>query len=75
MSEPSQHPMLRWIEASDISIGELAEAARCSEEHLRNLFAGRRGASLALAIRLSDLTEGAVPMDAFLRPIAGAACA
>lgn len=70
MSEPEKHPMLRWIESNEMSIEQLGEAAGCSVSHLRNLFAGRKEASLGLASRLSELTDGHVPMDAFLRPVA-----
>ena len=69
MSEPEKHPMLRWVEANEMSIGQLAEAVDCSEAHLRNLFAGRREASLGLANRLSEVTGGTVAMDAFLKPV------
>ena len=65
MSEP--HPMLRWVEANGMTVGELALAAECSDAHLRNLFAGRKEASLSLAKRLSDISGGSVPMDAFLK--------
>lgn len=60
--------MLRWAEAAGKSVGELAEAGKCSDSHLRNIFAGRKEASLSLAKRLSDLSGGEVPMDAFLKP-------
>jgi hypothetical protein len=68
MSEPDPHPMERWAETAGLSVSALAEAADCSDSHLRNIFAGRKEASLGLAKRLSDLSAGAVPMDAFLRP-------
>jgi transcriptional regulator with XRE-family HTH domain len=67
MSEP--HPMLRWAANSGMSIEQLAEAAKCSPAHLRNIFAGRREASLGLAVRLSEISGGAVPIDAFLKPV------
>lgn len=60
------HPMERWI-AGRMSVKQLAEAAGCSEWHVRNIFAGRKEASLGLAKRLSDISGGVVPMDAFLR--------
>ena len=60
--------MLRWAKANRRSVKELAEAADCSDAHLRNIFAGRREASLGLANRLSDISGGAVRMDAFLMP-------
>ena len=63
-----KHPMLRWAESNAMPIGALAEAAGCSGAHLRNIFAGRKEASLGLAKRLSEISDGSVPMDAFLRP-------
>lgn len=60
--------MLRWAEGAEMSVAAVAGAAGCSEWHLRNIFAGRKEASLGLAKRLSDLSGGAVPMDAFLKP-------
>lgn len=65
MSEP--HLLLRWAKANEMSVKQVADAADCSEWHLRNLLAGRREASLSLASRLSAITGGAVPMDAFLK--------
>jgi len=61
--------MLRWSASAGMSIEQLAVAAECSPAHLRNLFAGRKEASLGLAKRLSELSGGEVPMDAFLRPV------
>lgn len=63
------HPMLRWAGGAGMSVRALAEAADCSDAHLRNIFAGRKEASLGLAKRLSELSGGVVPMDAFLRPV------
>ena len=60
--------MLRWALGQGITIPEIAEGCGCSDSHLRNIFAGRKEASLPLAKRLSDFTSGNVPMDAFLRP-------
>lgn len=60
--------MLRWAEENGTSVKQMAEAAGCSDAHMRNIFAGRREASLRMAKRLSDLSGGKVPMDAFLRP-------
>ena len=61
--------MLRWAEANEMTVRQLADAAECSDAHLRNIFAGRKEASLGLAKRLSEITGFAVPMDAFLRPV------
>jgi hypothetical protein len=60
------HPFLRWANDAGLSVKQLSVAADCSGAHLRNIFAGRREASLRLAKRLSELSGGAVPMDAFL---------
>lgn len=69
MSDAPSHPMEFWADDAGVSIRDLAEVAGCSESHLRNLFAGRKEASLGLAKRLSDISGGVVPMDAFLRPV------
>lgn len=68
MSE--SHPMARWAEDKGMTVAELATAAGCSDSHLRNIFAGRKEASLRLADRLSELSGGSVPANAFLKPVA-----
>ena len=60
--------MLRWAKENGKSIADLARVAECSGAHLRNIFAGRKEASLKLAKRLNEMSGGAVPMDAFLKP-------
>lgn len=64
----SEHPMLRWAKAKEMSVAQVAEAAECSDAHLRNIFAGRKEASLGLAKRLSEVSGGVIPLDAFLKP-------
>lgn len=61
------HPMLRWAAENGKTVKELAAAAGCSDSHMRNIFAGRKEASLRMAARLSEFSGGAVPMAAFLR--------
>ena len=63
----SEHPLARWAEANGMTVRQVAGAAECSDAHLRNIFAGRKEASLGLAKRLSDVSGGEVPMEAFLR--------
>jgi transcriptional regulator with XRE-family HTH domain len=63
-----KHPILRWAEENGRTVPDIAAAAGCSDAHLRNICAGRKEASLGLAKRLSALSGGTVPMDAFLRP-------
>jgi hypothetical protein len=60
--------MLLWAEKKRMTVEELADGAECSAAHLRNIFAGRKEASLRLAHRLSELSGGKVPMEAFLKP-------
>jgi hypothetical protein len=60
--------MILWIEANGVTVDGLASKANCSAAHLRNIFAGRKDASLGLAKRLNEISGNAVPMDAFLRP-------
>jgi len=59
--------MESWARAHEMALSAVARAVECSESHLRNIFAGRKEASLGLAKKLSDLSGGSVPMDAFLR--------
>lgn len=51
-----------------MTVPAIAGRVGCSDSHLRNIFAGRKEASLGLAKRLSELSDNEVPMDAFLRP-------
>lgn len=62
------HLILAWAAQKGMTVADIASAAGCSPSHLRNICALRKEASLGLAKRLSDLTGGEVPMDAFLRP-------
>lgn len=73
-TEQPQHRMLRWASVNGMTVEQLAEAADCSAAHLRNIFAGRKEASLGLAQRLSAISGRTVPMEAFLKPasVAGA---
>lgn len=63
-----QHIMISWAHVQGMSIRAVAKAANCSEPHLRNILSGRKEPSLPLAKRLSELSGGVVPMDAFLKP-------
>jgi len=59
--------MMRWAERNGVTLVELAKVAGCTQGHLSNIFSGKRGVSLALAKRLSEMSGGRVKMDAFLR--------
>lgn len=59
--------MLAWAGKRDMTVEQLAEKADCSAAHLRNIFAGRKEASLPLACRLSAISGGKVPVQAFLK--------
>jgi plasmid maintenance system antidote protein VapI len=61
-----QHIMLRWMQVHGKTVDDIAVLAECTPSHIRNLLAGRKDASLSLAKRLSDISGGVVPMDAFL---------
>ncbi len=60
--------MAAWAERNGMTAPAVATAVGCSEWHIRNIFAGRKEASLGLAKRLTELSGNEVPMDAFLRP-------
>lgn len=69
------HPLATWaVTASKPrTIAFIAGSAGCSESHLRNIIAGRKEPSLGLAKKLSTLTDGVVPIEAFLLPKRGLA--
>jgi plasmid maintenance system antidote protein VapI len=45
---------------------EIGEAVGCTGSHIRNILAGRKQASLSLALRLHALSG--VSMESFLKP-------
>ncbi len=60
------HPLAAWAERNGKTVPEIAADAGCSRWHLENIVAGRKQPSLGLAKRLTEVTGGEVPMDAFL---------
>lgn len=66
MSE--SHPMLEWADRNGMTVAAMRDAIGVSDSYLRNILAGRREPSLRIAKRLSTLSGGQVPLDAFLRP-------
>jgi hypothetical protein len=67
MTNEPTHVMARWMALHGKTVDEVAAETNKTPSHIRNLLAGRREASLSLAKRLSDITGGVVPLDAFLR--------
>ncbi len=62
-----RHPLAVWMDGHpEISQAKLASDARCSEPHLSLILQRRRGVSMKLAQRLSVVTKGEVPIEAFL---------
>lgn len=53
------HPLADWIDAR-MSRSEFAERAGTSEPHLSLILQRKRGLSLDLAVRIEELTEGAI---------------
>lgn len=60
-----------WISAHTTQ-AKFARVIGCSESHLSLLLDGKRGASLSLALKISEATGGAVPLRALLRDEAAA---
>lgn len=62
-----RHPLSVWMDGHpEISQAKLAADAKCSEPHLSLILQRRRGVSMKLAQRLSVVTKGEVPIEAFL---------
>lgn len=62
-----RHPLAIWMDDHpELSQSKLAADADCSEPHLSLILQRKRGVSMKLAQRLSVVTGGAVPIEAFL---------
>lgn len=55
-------PLKQYLSAHDIKQAAFARRVEISRSFLNDLIAGRRTPGLALAKRISDATDGAVPM-------------
>ena len=67
MENHPTHPLALWIKHSGFNHqAEFCDFAGCSESHLSLIIQGKRGVSMKMAKRLSDATNGDVPIDAFL---------
>lgn len=53
--------------AARTSQAQFARDVGCSDSHLSLILKGERGVSLRLAKRISEATDGAVPMDALVK--------
>lgn len=60
------HPMISWADRNGMTVATICAAVGVSDSYLRNILAGRREPSLRVAKRLSALSKGEVPLDAFL---------
>ena len=62
----TKHPLAAWIDSQEeISQAQFAKMSGCSEGHLSQIIAGKRGVSLKTARKISDATGGAVKVDDF----------
>lgn len=59
-----------WIDANS-SQAKLARELGCSESHLSDVINGKKEPSLKFAARLSAITGGVVPIEAFLKDRVG----
>jgi len=62
--DSANHRMADWIDRHSTR-SAVAETAGCSLSHLANILARRKQASLPLARKLSAISGGAVPIEAF----------
>lgn len=60
------HPLKRWIK-KNTSQATFARAVQCSQSHLSDILAGRKTASLSLALKISLATRGAVSVETMAR--------
>jgi len=70
----SNHPLKSWIVNNGVTQADLARELRCSEAHISDVLNYKKTPSLDLAGRMSRLTQGEVPVVAFLPPVEEVAC-
>ena len=62
-----EHPLRIWRITNEMRLGDLARLVGVRASHLSMIEHGVRGASLDVALKLSDVTKGEVPVDAFVK--------
>lgn len=65
-----KHPLIEYAASSGTSLEAIAEKAECSRMTLYRIMAGKQNATIGLLQRVSDATDGAVPVSAFLPEVA-----
>lgn len=63
----AMHPLREWRKSRKMTLDDMSEALGVRSSHLSYVERGERGVSIELAARIAELTENAVPMDAFRR--------
>jgi hypothetical protein len=61
------HPLKAWLREHKTRQYVFAIEAGISPQMLSDMIQGRRRPSLGVAVRISDMTSGAVPADLWLR--------
>jgi transcriptional regulator with XRE-family HTH domain len=62
-----ESPLSRWVDASGLTRDEVAIRFDITRPHLDRLCRGDRRPSLALALKIERITDGAVPVAAWAR--------
>jgi transcriptional regulator with XRE-family HTH domain len=63
-----QHPLRQWRKANGKTLDDLKAVTGTSAAMLSFIETGRRQPSLRLAMKLSNATDGAVPLESFAEP-------
>lgn len=62
----SKHPLRLWRKANGLTQTQLGAALGVGVSHVCMIETGRRGTSIATAVKIDRLTGGAVPLESLL---------
>lgn len=60
------HPIARYLQTSNVKVGELARAAKTTRQTIHRLIHGKQAPSMGLAARLAEATNGAITANDFM---------
>lgn len=73
MGMQTTHPLREWRKSQPLSQTELGKKLGIGPSQISQIESGLRGCSLAVAIKIVSLTDGAVPLESLMATSAEAA--
>lgn len=65
--EQPKHPLRVWREKRKMAQVDLAHSLGVTPSHISQIESGQKGCSLDMAVKIADLTAGAVPLRSLMR--------